>query len=254
MKLAYKGYIYESVYQTDMFLNDADAEKKYHLDQLDKQRRERFDTQDFVDYEEEIENTEEHIPEILSNWGVSYTEPLTDTYVIKSGNDYNIVVNRNVYSFDSLCEDTDFIRKVFPQMVDLDAKNNQDFWDSPSTLYHATDCDNVDSILSDGLQGGPGTGLGNRSISGIFTSTDAEGYIDSYGDCKIVINTNKMKADGFTPEAFMEPEVVEHEYKSALANMLDIDVEFDMDNSIDYSTIILNVNKIPPKYLSKLEN
>lgn len=34
MKILYKGFVYESVYQTDMFLNDEDAKKKYaeHLE------------------------------------------------------------------------------------------------------------------------------------------------------------------------------------------------------------------------------
>lgn len=142
--------------------------------------------------------------------------------------------------------------------VDFEQKTNDDFWEYPSTLYHATNSqENLDSILKNGLEGrSESRGITNRSVgSAVFTSVDPESIQDYAGsDGGIVsIDTKMMKQDGYTPFVGMEPEVLEKEIASALANKLGIDYEQEYhDSGMDPNTFIV-YGDIPAKYIKRDE-
>jgi len=134
---------------------------------------------------------------------------------------------------------------------------NEDFWESPSPLYHATPEENVEEILEDGLEARSETrGLSNRGMGeAVFASTEPEGYIESYGDAVIEIDMPQMKADGYTPEVGQEEDIERYEQESSLINLLGLDNEMypeQPEGGMDYNTIAI-FGDIPPKYLKVLE-
>ena len=142
---------------------------------------------------------------------------------------------------------------IFPNLYDYVRNISSEFWDDPSIVYHATNCDNVDDMLEEGLNGSSGTGLGNRNTSGVFTSLNSDGYIESYGDCVFSIDTVQMKNDGYTPEVEIEPEILEYNIISALNHILKNDEEIELSGDIDFDTIIIGGN-VPPKYLKLVKD
>lgn len=142
--------------------------------------------------------------------------------------------------------------------VDFEQKTNDDFWEYPSTLYHATDSqENLDSILENGLEErSESRGITNKFVgNAVFTSVDPESIQDYAGsDGGIVsIDTNMMKQNGYTPFVGVEPEVLEKEVASALANKLGIDYEQEyLDSGMDPNTFIVH-GDIPAKYIKRYE-
>lgn len=167
---------------------------------------------------------------------------------IKFQNKWYVLFDRDLYEIEEIIENYERYSKRFPFIAEMEDRFNKDFWDSPQTLYHATDCNNVQMILKNGLQGGTGTGLMNRGVSGVFTSLEPEGYIDSYGDCVISIDCASMAADGFTPYVTQEPDILDYEIKTSLSHLLEYETDYEWQSDTDHNTIILLEN-IPPKYL-----
>ena len=131
---------------------------------------------------------------------------------------------------------------------------NAAFWEHPSTLWHATPDENVQSILKNGLGRRSDTrGLTNRSVgAAVFTTTEPEELATgSYGDNHIEIDCAAMKADGYTPTVTQEPEVEEYEFKRALLWKVGAEEQADrLEHGSDMSpnTVIVH-GDIPPKYL-----
>jgi len=134
-----------------------------------------------------------------------------------------------------------------------------DFWNSPSTLYHATDHDNIESIMESGLQLESKTrGMTNRWMgASVFTSTNPEA-IHSYGDTILEIDTEAMKRDGYTPRVELEPGIVEYEAARSLLSWFDMDEgDYPLEDpantdGVDRETIILN-GPVPAKYLTVMD-
>ena len=136
-------------------------------------------------------------------------------------------------------------------LVDVD--NLDDFWKSPPPLYHATDHENVDSIMAFGLNLESKTrGLTNRWVgAAVFTSMNPEA-IDAYGDTIIQIDTNAMARDRYTPRVSLEPGVLEYEAQRSLLSRFDMEGEYILDfpsDGIDTDTVIVD-GPIPARYLS----
>jgi hypothetical protein len=168
---------------------------------------------------------------------------------IKFENKWYVLFDRDLYEIEEIIDNYERYSKKFPFIGEIEDRFNNDFWDSPKTLYHATDCENVKSILQNGLKGGYGTGLMNTGTFGIYTSLNPEGYIESYGDCVIAIDCGRMVEDEFKPFVNQEPDVVEYEIKNALSHLLDYEMEFDAQNDTDPDTVIVTAENIPAKYL-----
>jgi len=127
---------------------------------------------------------------------------------------------------------------------------NENFWDSPQIVYHATSDENLDTIMKRGLMvRDRSRGMGNTQTGmAIFTSENPDD-IDAYGERIIEINTSLMKQDGYMPEVSRESPIIEAEKREALARMIGLDDFFvEIEAGISPSTIIFYDN-IPTKYL-----
>jgi hypothetical protein len=128
------------------------------------------------------------------------------------------------------------------------------FWNGPCPLYHATQAENVDSIIADGLGAtNESRGLRNRSVgAAVFTTTELEQAFDGvYGDVVFEIDTTAMKRDGYMPRVHAEPDVVEAEAANSLMSALG-EEDFHMESENDPRTAII-LGSIPPKYLRIVE-
>ena len=135
-----------------------------------------------------------------------------------------------------------------------------EFWDgvgAGSRLYHATDEDNVESILKDGLEARSDTrGLYNRGIGpAVFAVTgesvdDVGTVLGAYGDAVLRIDVGAMKADGYMPEATGETPLLEAEARESLAHGVGWD-DYEADSSGEYveGTVAI-LGDVPAKYLS----
>lgn len=131
------------------------------------------------------------------------------------------------------------------------------FWegsgDGPK-LYHATNEDNVESILASGLAMESKTrGLANRWVgAAVYTSFDPY-RIDAYGGVVLEIDTGAMRRDGVHPPLAVEPSVREYEEAIAVAHAVGAeDYSPDMaDDSEDYETVVI-FGAIPPQYIRVL--
>jgi hypothetical protein len=139
---------------------------------------------------------------------------------------------------------------------------SDEFWQgvgSGAYLYHATSTENVESILSSGLEARDDTrGLSNRDMGpAVFTVTgensdDIHAALESYGESVIRIDVGAMKADGFMPEVGGETPVNEAKMKGALAHLIGDDT-YEADQESDYMDDTIAIySDIPPKYLSIL--
>lgn len=130
----------------------------------------------------------------------------------------------------------------------------ESFWEWPGSLYHATQEDNVEDILADGLLARAETrGLRNRSVGlAVFTTANEEtARSGTYGEAVFEIDTKAMKRDRYTPLVSREPDVVEAEQLNALARAFDLeDREFESENDPD--TFIIHGN-VPAKYLKQIQ-
>ena len=127
---------------------------------------------------------------------------------------------------------------------------NEQFWKSPSTVYHQTSSANWPLIQKNGLQiRDTKRGINNRGTGlAIFTSTEPD-ELDSYGDIMIEINTEEMKKDGYMPTVSAEKPFVDAEKNNALAHLIGLNYFSDeWEQAISPNTVIFYKN-IPSKYL-----
>lgn len=134
-------------------------------------------------------------------------------------------------------------------------KEDEDFWTSrerPSTAYHATVQENVESVLKNGLEPRNQTrGISNRGTpSAIFTSDNPDD-IGSYGDYIFEINLDQMSEDGYTPHVEKESPVEENQMKTRLAWMIGLENYEPQDYSTEgiYDSTIVFYDNIPRKYI-----
>lgn len=135
----------------------------------------------------------------------------------------------------------------------------ENFWEGVSEgqeVYHATNEDNVESILKNGLRAECVTrGISNRGMACAVFASYNEDAIESYGDAVFAINIGKMAQDGFTPDVSGEDPIQEATQRQAIAYRLGI---FDADFSDSYSSdgldedTIAIFSNIPAKYLRRI--
>ena len=134
---------------------------------------------------------------------------------------------------------------------------NDEFWEYPSALYHATDEENVESILEHGLSPENKTrGLSNRGVgAAVFTTSDIEEAIQgSYGDFIFEIDMAAMAKLPDRPFVSEEPPIVESELRGALARRIGLnDFYNDVESGISPYTVIVH-GVIPPQYLKLVQD
>jgi len=225
---------------------------------------------DIKDIEEEL--AQSFINGLKNNIDVIYENELI--YFFKKFNIHYEKINLNnqtVYSFND--GKTNYI--VFSNNSNLELKNaeqwiyslsddeienyitprdrNEEFWNSPETVYHGTYEENVDNILKEGLNPADETrGLGNRGTGkAVFTSNSPE-TAKYYYDIVFEINTMAMKNDGYMPFVDIEGPVKEAELKEALAYKLGLeDFYAEYEQGLDPGTYIF-FGPIPAKYLKRI--
>lgn len=251
MKILYKGFVYESVYQTDMFMSDDDAKKKY-AEHLDDQAIAGIADNGSDDIEDDLKNTNVSVGALLKKWDLK-GYPVDSDYIFEEAGGYFIIRNREVFPVEKLINDVEDYYREFPEFANLERRMSDEFWKFPETLYHATPCENKEEILKNGLLPGWGTGLSNRNSHGVFTSTELDGYIDSYGNCKFAIDTMRMKQAGDMPLMQKEPEVFEYLVSQAIGHRYGVNVDrwVDSGGGMDHNTWIMD-GGVSPEYL-KLE-
>lgn len=149
--------------------------------------------------------------------------------------------------------DEDFVLSFFN--YDEDAESD-DFWKSVGEnkfAYHATNEENVDSILKHGLEvRNDSRGITNKGTgSAVFTTLNIEELDQNvYGDAHIKINLNAMKNDGYMPKVMEEEPLIIDRFRSAIAHMFDMEYEGG-NNDLSPNTLVIFGN-IPPKYLEMM--
>lgn len=132
---------------------------------------------------------------------------------------------------------------------------NEEFWDYPAPLYHATSEKGVMEIIKEeGLETTSGTGLSNRGSRGVFTVSEVERLLDgSYGNFIFKIDTKQMKADGFKPFVMQEPDFVQSDALSMVAHKIQYH-NYSPDSSNDtWAETVVVTEPIPAKYLTILD-
>lgn len=158
-------------------------------------------------------------------------------------------------SFDAKRAEEWLSGKLMHNVGDMvEAEELPDFWQYPPQLYHATQRENYDEIMTKGLGARSRSRVGsNRWVgSSVFTSTDPEA-IDAYGDLIFEIDTVGMARDGVTPQVGLEPGIFEDMQARALAAKIGL-YEYDpgvleSGEGLAESTVII-FGHVPPKYLS----
>lgn len=263
MKIAHKGYIYESMTPAELeheyqnFMEGRPFKLTTELMTYAGSRQKADDNNsepEYLDLEDEVEkNTSLDVPSILVKWDIQYNEVDGD-YVYVDNGDYYIVKGREIIPVNELIDRPGQYSDTFPEYANLDQKLSNEFWKFTETLYHATECDNMESILANGLDPSRGSGIGNRGVYGVFTSSEPDGYIDAYGDCKVSIDTAAMKRDNNMISVEREPEIFEYILSQAISSKYGINVTREPSSSdgMDYNTWIVN-GAIHPKYLSRVD-
>jgi hypothetical protein len=136
---------------------------------------------------------------------------------------------------------------------DSEGRFNEEFWEYPVPLYHGTD--DLEGVLAEGINPMSETrGISNRSVgAAVFTSLN-DGVADQYGSGTdggvVMIDTEAMKRDGYTPFVSQEPEVLEEELSAALMHRLgqQYDIEYS-DSGMDPDTVVID-GRVPKQYLT----
>jgi hypothetical protein len=162
-----------------------------------------------------------------------------------------------VYDFDSgygsVEHVSDFVYSNYADDLKGYVDFNEEFWDHPSILYHATTSANFELIKgSDGLKGMcESRGLGNRGVGcAVFTSMNHEDLLSgSYGSVILTLDTRLMKSDGYIPRVSREPEIEEVDSIQSLVHRLGLHYEIEYPNDLFIDTVIVH-GSIPMKYIS----
>ena len=126
----------------------------------------------------------------------------------------------------------------------------ESFWSEGTYVYHGTEEDNLESILTNGLMADSRTrGLSNRGIGdAVFTTFDPE-EAERYGDIVLQIDIGSMKNNGITFPVQMETDFEDAEVKSSLAHMLGLRYyEPEIEHGMSHQTVIIHGN-IPPQFI-----
>lgn len=227
---------------------------------------------DYLDYYDEL--SQELVDELKTNFNLSVDNIINYVYLIS--NYYYFLTDNNTY--EKWCRKDDVSYKI--EELDeseilkiLEIKEENIYisgWECsikrlqkhPSPVYHYTNEESWEQIQESGeLEGSSGTGLGNRSVSGIFTSLDSEEYATgSYGDICLEIDLPRFKKDtGLDKlELYPEPEVYENELRNTLWNKLKNHIDRDLETyeiSDSYGVSIFTVivgHSIPINYIKAI--
>lgn len=180
---------------------------------------------------------------VTTNTGLTLTVVDFDgeTYVIE-GPDSDLEATT---ATDLIYEAPESTITAYVQLPDF----SKDFWSSPPPLYHGTSGEvwkdaQVEGLVPMNLS----RGIDNRSTgAAVFTSMEMD-VPASYGDVIIEIDTAAMKRDGVTPEVSLEGPIVEYDLRQAMASLLGIEYEGQVEAGIDPETVVV-YGKIPAKYL-----
>lgn len=217
---------------------------------------------EYLDLADELESgTVIDIESLLNKWMNDGLAPFNwskprDHYVLRytRSDEYKVIVGNELVDISDLIERPYLYHKELPKFADFDKSINELFWRSPELLYHATDCKNIDSILKHGLNASWGTGISNRSSHGVFVSTEPDGYIDSYGECKLIIDMPQMKRDNDMIIVNLEPEVERYQLANAIYSYFGIELEYEISSGSgeDFNTYIIQ-GEVKPRYIRKYE-
>lgn len=132
----------------------------------------------------------------------------------------------------------------------------EDLKQNPGKLYHYTTESNWEEIQRSGeLRGSYGTGLSNRNVNGIFTSTDPEQYADgTYGDVCLEIDMDKYKKEHnlANVDIMYEPDVEEYLLRDLIRATLELDdISIDIPSDMSPYTIIVE-HIIPIQYIQSI--
>jgi hypothetical protein len=139
-------------------------------------------------------------------------------------------------------------------LFELYGESDENFWENPPTLYHGTARENIDEIMRDGLDPRDRTrGIANKWTGSAVFMSDNPDSSPSYYEVLLEIDTEAMKADGYTPNMEKEEPITEAAFREAAANALGIEEYYaDVESGIEYDTV-LSRDPIPAKYLRVLE-
>lgn len=170
---------------------------------------------------------------------------------------FNYNGSRYVLGDQSVSEVNEWINDVSDPSDYINYRDfNEEFWSEIGNgvfTYHATDPDNVDSILEVGINASSETrGMSNKNTGdAVFTSTNIDA-IDPYGSAVFAIDLGAMAKDGYKPSVSLEEPIQEHGMYEALAHKLGIDnYNRDIESGMDFDTIVI-YGHIPPKYIKRV--
>lgn len=185
-------------------------------------------------------------------WGVSF-DYNKQKYVVDFGRKDDLsnflISEEELYSPQRAIDFIDNLDYDIDQYIQT-SNFNEEFWNSPANLYHATSYKNKDDILKNGLMiQSASRGLSNKYIGdSVFTSMNPDAITD-YGSLIFEINTSAMKSDSYMPEVSQEPDIEYGEKKTSLAYMIGLEeYNYDYESGMEPDTVIV-YGSIPAKYL-----
>jgi hypothetical protein len=215
----------------------------------------------------EIEYSNSYIDtlKILSNNNIKYKLIIlrdTEHSVVYTFTDETDEGENGIYcitqeDYNEIYEIRDFIEEKYDNYdFGLEDKINNDFWEYPEYLYHATDNSFIENILVNGILPKRKTrGLSNYYVSpSIFVTSDPTLlYNNIYGDVIIKIDTHLMKKDNLLLYIQKEPIILEKLQKESLAHSLNVYYESYDEHSDVWESTFIFTDKIPKDYLSVLD-
>ena len=194
----------------------------------------------------------EQVQNALSKVGIVHSTKTINGHKVIIIPDSNLVVYDFDKGYGGVDEVGDFIYSSFADDLKEADDFNKNFWDNPTTLYHATTEENAGQIKLSGLKSMCKTrGTGNRSVGcDVFTSMNLDDLLSGeYGNTILAINADAMKKDRLTPPVELEPGIQEYHEIQNLLNKLGLDYPVEAPNDLYLDTVIVYGN-IPAKYLS----
>jgi GNAT superfamily N-acetyltransferase len=256
-------YKISQIYEQQDFGFDIPKVTPRPLEESDEYKNiERLHSQGILDDIEESHNHEELI-RTLNRHRVSWKEVNLQEYsiiIFLFGKKHYVIDD---FEYPSPKEAHDWIWGTSDSNLDsyLTSKDySSSFWDDVtkgSVVYHATEEENKELILKNGLLPmDKSRGINNRSTgAAVFCSFNPH-EIASYGDTIFEINLGAMKQDGYMPNTSQEIQFEEAEKRNSLAHLLGVD-DFYADDGLSSDGIsgetIIIYGKIPAKYLKVLE-
>jgi hypothetical protein len=230
---------------------------------------------DWTDWLEwnETDITQEELSQLIKTFQLSL-EAIIDGKILKLSDD-NTTFYLETFpehdSFDVWSEEKDveetIARMREDQILDFLGISEENLWiggwestieetrQSPPTVYHYTTEKKWKAIQKEGeMFTSYGTGITNRSASGIFTSLSPEEHaIGSYGDVCLEIDLASFKKENGLSELDInpEPEVLEVTLQNALLNKFGIESYREPSSDMSELTVIVN-HSIPVKYIKEI--